>query len=657
MSGSLQTGAEILGSVAPRQLLAAPALVLGTLLIVGGLGRFVSREWRGRAAPPSGPASTDRAAGRGMSDGVWGGAWVGPGLLLLILVAGAWLRLHGLDAKTMTHTETLVPNLPWPPDAWPPPRHSFYETFWWQYHSELHPPAHYLLVWAWTQLFGTSLASLRLPSVLFGIGTIALTYRIGLLTSGRRVGLLAAAFIAFNGFHIYYSQYARVYAMGMFLALLSTLALLRILEDARHRRRWEVAYVLTCWLAVYTQTFFWLVLGAQLLWLVGQPRARPLVQRIVTLQAIVVMLGASAIAHQIYRVDRHYFPDPSLTFLANYVSFGFALLVDHLSIPPRGLPPLLFWGLALFAALLVGLGARAPGRATRQASLADDATRPGLAQGTTDTAIPWRSMLPVAAGAALVTLGFVLVAHRRQAAMALTVAVPFLALAMPAAYGALRSALGARASASIPRRMKGWWADPASLLVVLALLPTLALLVVSFEFSALNERAFLMFTPYLLVVAAGGAFVLSTKAAFIVPLMFVLAGIHGASVLHWRQFPSEARDYAGLAARMADHMRPGDLVFVRPRSIVFTPLFYYLEDERPTYVFGDYDGAVARAAAPRVWLLYFESYTWGAFETTTDEMTRALEGFRLERDMEALRARAELYVHEDWPRAIPDRRQ
>jgi 4-amino-4-deoxy-L-arabinose transferase-like glycosyltransferase len=625
---------ETFWSATPQQILAAPAFAVGALLVMAGLGRLVLRGPRPPAAPAPGAHARDLD---------WGMA----GILLVIVGAGAWLRIQGIDLKTMTHTEALLPNLPWPAETWPPPRHSFYETFWWQYHSELHPPAHYLLVWAWTQLFGTNLASLRMPSALFGIGSIALTYWIGAITYGRRVGLLAAAFVAFNGFHIYYSQYARVYAMGMFLALLSTLALLRILADPRNRGRWEVVYVLACWLGVYTQTFFWLVLGAQLLWVVGQPRARPLMQRIVGLQAIVVMLGAAALAHLIYRGERHFFPDPSLTFVADYVSFGFALLSDHLSIPPRGLPAPIFWGLALFATVLIALGARPPGHGTTGSRTPGQPPGADHAAGTPSLALGWRSLLPVAAGAALVTLGFVLVAQRRQAAMVFVVAVPLVALGMPAAYGALRPLLATRGSAGIPRRAVAWWADPTSLLVLLALLPTLALLVISFGFSVLNERAFLLFTPHLLLVAAGGTFLLKAKVVYLLPAMALLVVIHIASIKHWRSFPNEARDYAGLAAGMSPHMRAGDLVFVRPRAIVFTPLFHYLEGERPTYVFREYGDAVARQDSPRVWLLYFESYTWGPFDTVTDEMTRPLTGFRAEQEVEALRARAELYVPDD----------
>jgi hypothetical protein len=75
-------------------------------------------------------------------------------------------------------------------------------------------------------------------------------------------------------------------------------------------------------------------------------------------------------------------------------------------------------------------------------------------------------------------------------------------------------------------------------------------------------------------------------------------------------------------------------------------LYFYLDAEGYRYVTRDYADAVGRDAEARVWLVYLESFQWGTYRTTTEEMTRALDGFRLEAEVEALRARAELFVRD-----------
>jgi 4-amino-4-deoxy-L-arabinose transferase-like glycosyltransferase len=637
--------AELVASVMLRQDVGALALVLGTALVLGGMAQLVLREWQRRERGASSAGAS--AVPTPLHGERYPAALLAPALLLLVTLAGAWLRIHEIDVKTLTHTEGMLPNLAWPPDSWPPARHSFHDTFWWHFHSELHPPAHYLLMWGWTQFFGTSLTSLRLPSALFGIGSILVSYRIGALTHSRLVGLLAAALVAFNGFHIFNSQYARVYMMGTFLALLSTLSLLYVVRAGEHRRRWEMTYVLSSSLAIYTQTFFWIVLATQMAWVAIQTdRPERFIRRIIGMQALVVMVGASALAHQIYQGAPQDFPGPSLAFVVDYLFLGFAFLPDVLSIPPRSLPAPVYWPFAAFAILLAGLGSLAWDRAPRSRSVPPDAAEEGNAGGRAASSgieLSPGALGAVAVGSALVTLGFVVVALQRRSAMSATIAVPILALCLPPVIGRLRSALAASVVAS---RLRPWVVGlnrPASLVILLAFLPTLALLVISFQSSVLNQRAFMMFSSFLLILAAAGASVVGRIRVLRIPLILALVAVHLGSVAHWRGRPSESRDYQALAERMNERMQPGDFVFVVPREHSVTPLFYYLDDRGYTYVTHDYADAVRNDAGARVWLVFFESYEWGPFMTTTEEMTAALAGFRMAVEVEALRSRAQLF--------------
>src|ERR1043166_5034205 len=73
-------------------------------------------------------------------------------------------------------------------------------------------------------VFGVNEFSLRLPSVLFGVATIPMTYWFGRTLFNARVGLLAALLIALSVWEIEVSRYARAYAVYQFFYVLSLVA-------------------------------------------------------------------------------------------------------------------------------------------------------------------------------------------------------------------------------------------------------------------------------------------------------------------------------------------------------------------------------------------------------------------------------------------------
>lgn len=80
--------------------------------------------------------------------------------------------------------------------------------------GDFHPPLYYLLLHFWVKIFGTGEFSLRVPSIIFGILTIYIVYKLS-------KNLIAPAFLATSGLLIYYSQEARMYSMATFLVSLS----------------------------------------------------------------------------------------------------------------------------------------------------------------------------------------------------------------------------------------------------------------------------------------------------------------------------------------------------------------------------------------------------------------------------------------------------
>ncbi len=87
--------------------------------------------------------------------------------------------------------------------------------------GDFHPPLYYLVLKGWTTLFGYSEISLRIPSIIFGIGAVYLIYLIGKKLFDKNTGLIAGALLATSGLSIYYSQEARMYAMTAFLVALA----------------------------------------------------------------------------------------------------------------------------------------------------------------------------------------------------------------------------------------------------------------------------------------------------------------------------------------------------------------------------------------------------------------------------------------------------
>jgi hypothetical protein len=293
--------------------------------------------------------------------------------------------------------------------------------------------------------------------------------------------------------------------------------------------------------------------------------------------------------------------------------------------------PLVLGSTAVFGLLLAVLGAGAAGRA---------------AEGTGGEAWPGllrRPVLLVAAGATLVTLGFAILARRRETAVLLAVIVPAVAVGMPPLLASIRTLLERwRTAAGHPSGE--WLGDAKSISALIAFAAPLALVLLSFRSSLLISRAFLIFVPYLLILAAAGAVRLARTRVLLVPVAIALVAIHVTSVRHVRAYPGAAWDYPGLAEGLGERLRPGDMVFVRPQMWLFTPLYFYLQTDDPNYITRDYAQAAAESPAARIWLLYFDSRIWGSFDTATDEMRAALDGYREAEQVEALRIRAVLYV-------------
>lgn len=87
---------------------------------------------------------------------------------------------------------------------------------------ETNPPLLLLTLKIWFKIFPVTEFFARLPSLIAGVGTVYLTYLLGKSLFNKRIGLLAAFYLAVNPYHIFWSDTARVYAMLMLFSAWST---------------------------------------------------------------------------------------------------------------------------------------------------------------------------------------------------------------------------------------------------------------------------------------------------------------------------------------------------------------------------------------------------------------------------------------------------
>jgi mannosyltransferase len=126
-------------------------------------------------------------------------------------------------------------------------------------HRQANMALYYVLLRGWIRV-GSSEFVIRCLSVLAGVAAIPAIYLLGARLFGPRAGRLAALLLSVHAFHIRYSQEARSYSLFMLLAILSSLFLLRSLEQPSRKNRG--GYILVSTLMVYAQVFGgWMLLA------------------------------------------------------------------------------------------------------------------------------------------------------------------------------------------------------------------------------------------------------------------------------------------------------------------------------------------------------------------------------------------------------------
>ncbi|HTA13086.1 MAG TPA: glycosyltransferase family 39 protein [Solirubrobacteraceae bacterium] len=138
--------------------------------------------------------------------------------------------------------------------------------------SESTPPLYYMLVWAWTKVFGAGVVGFRSLSALIGTLTIPVMYLAGREISAR-AGLWAAALATFSPSMFFFSQEARTYGLLILFSACAFVAWQRALHDPSGRRlAWWALWSGLALLAHYFAAFLFVSEALVLLTRVGWRR-------------------------------------------------------------------------------------------------------------------------------------------------------------------------------------------------------------------------------------------------------------------------------------------------------------------------------------------------------------------------------------------------
>jgi uncharacterized membrane protein len=550
--------------------------------------------------------------------------------LPLLTAAGGLLRLYSVERKSISHPEMYVPRIVLPEGVSEPrQRLTLPSVLTGTFSSDTHPPGYYVMMYFWTKLFGTSLFAIRLPSVLLGTACIPLVFWLGYLLGEPWAGWIAAAALAFSGYHVFWSRVARMFTLECFLGLSATILLLLIARSARTRPILTMLYVLTLILGASGHIFFWTLIGTHVLWaLIAALSTHAPFPGVLKAQALAVTIASPFIAFAAYQRGTTLadMSDAFLVFAAEFLRMGFIFaspLSGFFQASPETLPVTRALLLVCCIAAAI-LGVIRLGRPELDLMRAGDGPLPLL----------W---FAAALLACAVIFAFVWAAYRFISPYP-TIATTKMLVPLPLLI-ALIAYLAQRSWPAILKRMgrRLPLSGTSGLVIMLAFVPFLLLLSVSLIKPIFNQRGMLLVTPYLFLVIGAGIVsivrrwrLLATPAVLAFVWMIVLSqGTYSAMNV-------DPADYRMFAGRLTPEMRTGDMVFLVRRYNV-TPVLYYLDANRYHLVASDYGKACERNPESRVWALSLYD------GEIPEPMLMALAGYRAVQRIEVPYAQAVLF--------------
>ena len=137
------------------------------------------------------------------------------------------------------------------------------------------PPLYHFVTLYWSWLFGNGEYSMRFISVVCGVLSIPLTYRLGRVLGDVRLGMIGALLMAVAPYQVWHAQDARNYTMLVAAASVSMWAFVGLVKGGAGRWRWRLLYVLGTEWALLTHYHAVILVGIQGLFLLLTWRRHP----------------------------------------------------------------------------------------------------------------------------------------------------------------------------------------------------------------------------------------------------------------------------------------------------------------------------------------------------------------------------------------------
>lgn len=539
-------------------------------------------------------------------------------LLLLITLVGLAVQLYDIGSRPITHPEMYVPGITFPEGvSEPQQRGTVLKVVSGTFSADIHPPGYYLLMLGWTKVFGTSLISIRLPGVLFGVACIPLVFWLALLIEQRAAGWIAAVMLALSGYHVFWSQTARMYSMACFWGLLATVFLLKLSCGGRPPGWLKWGYCLALSAGALSHLFFWTIMATHLAWTVlsGLWAGRTF-PGLLKLQILMLILLSPLLAFAGYQQGNPLAPmNPNvLPVVRDFL--GFSFLFPNFESGFFKSAPLIVDGNTLTVVLRVACAAA--GLALlwmgmiRLGSAAAQPVQPVAGPA------PWTWLAAAVAASGMIATFVWTARHFLKSAVYSTLRTTEALIVLP-----LLIALGALALRAAWERLPAWGppalAGRAGLVSMLAVTPFLLLTVVSLVKPIFNQRGMLPLGPYLLLVMAAGMTPLRRRRWRAAALLAALVPGFAVSLHSYHIMRADPVDYDVFANLLKRELGRDDLIFLRRRWDV-TPILYYLAPGHNRFVANDFRAACQRQPGVDVWVLLLHE------QEPPTEMRAALSG-------------------------------
>lgn len=195
-------------------------------------------------------------------------------LLLLVLLVGTFLRVHGLSSQFYWYDEIITLEVA-------------YDSLG-SIITGNRPPLYLALAHFWIGNFGHSEVAARLLSVIFGIASIILIYVVGKRLFDRKIGVVSALLMSVSVFQIHYSQELRYYSLFEFMTLVSFYFYILFLRSKSYFH--AALYILSTILLYYSHDFGIFIIAVQNLYLLMKLKTlKPVILKWVLSQLLIIL--------------------------------------------------------------------------------------------------------------------------------------------------------------------------------------------------------------------------------------------------------------------------------------------------------------------------------------------------------------------------------